>query len=89
MDWISRSKFLPKIGIFLFRIFCMQGFANLDVAAGSPGPLDRNTPSGLSFSIVSKSVSAGTTVTLHAKLEKFLKIFFLIPKSIATTCNKC
>ena len=58
----------------------MQGLANLDVAAGSPGPLDRNTPSGLSFSIVSKFVSAGITVTLHPKLEKFLKIFFFYSK---------
>ena len=57
----------------------MQIFAKLDVAAGSPGPFDKKIPSGLSSKIVSKELSAGTTVTLHSKLEKFLKMFFLIP----------
>ena len=53
--------------------------AYFPVAAGSPGPLDKNIPCGLSFNIVFAEVLQETTVTLHLKSEKYLKIFFLIP----------
>ena len=58
---------------------------NSDVAAGSPGPLDKKTPSGFNSDILLKFVSAGTIVNLVFKFEKFLKIFFLHPKSKTTT----
>ena len=40
----------------------MTGTAYSPVAAGSPGPLDRNTPSGFIARISSADVVAGTTV---------------------------
>ena len=46
----------------------MTGTAYLPVAAGSPGPLDRNTPSGFSARMSSAVVVAGTTVTLQPTL---------------------
>src|ERR1700679_4001349 len=54
-------------------------------AAGSPGPLDRKTPSGLSFKIASAAVFAGTIVNLHPKAISFCKMVLLIPKSSTTT----
>jgi len=51
----------------------------LPVAAGSPGPLDKNIPFGLRAKILSEGVLHETTVTLQLKSEKYLKIFFLIP----------
>jgi len=53
--------------------------AYFPVAAGSPGPLDKNIPFGLRFKIFSAEVLQETTVTLHLKSEKYLKIFFFIP----------
>ena len=40
-------------------------YAPYVTAAGSPGPLDRNTPSGLKVIISSALVLAGKTVILH------------------------
>ena len=57
----------------------MIGIAYFPVAAGSPGPLDKNIPLGLSLRILSALVLHGTIVTLQLKSEKYLKIFFLIP----------
>ena len=54
-------------------------------ADGSPGPLERNTQSGLSFSIASTEVSAGTTVTLNPWWRSFKKMERLAPKSKAAT----
>ena len=53
--------------------------AYLPVAAGSPGPLDKNIPCGLRFKIFSADVLQETTVTLQLKSEKYLKIFFFFP----------
>ena len=53
--------------------------AYLPVAAGSPGPLDKNIPLGLSFNISSEFVLQLTTITSHEKLEKYLRIFVLMP----------
>ena len=53
--------------------------AYFPVAAGSPGPLDKNIPCGLRVKIFSAGVLQETTVTLQLKSEKYLKIFFFIP----------
>ena len=45
--------------------------------------------SGFNSDILLKFVSAGTTVNFVFKLEKFLKIFFLQPKSKTTTWYLC
>ena len=55
--------------------------------SGSPGPLDRKIPSGFNFKTSLKSVSAGTTIKSAPREASILKIFFLIPKSYATTLN--
>jgi len=49
------------------------------VAAGSPGPFDKNIPFGLRANIFSACVLQETTLTLQLKSEKYRKIFFLIP----------
>ena len=53
--------------------------AYFPVAAGSPGPFDKNIPWGFNFSISFAFVLQGTIVTLQLKSEKYLRIFFLIP----------
>ena len=54
----------------------MIGIAYFPVAAGSPGPFDKNIPSGFKFNISFALVLHGTTFTLHLKSEKYLRIFF-------------
>ena len=54
------------------------------VAAGSPGPFERKIPSGFRSFIILYSIVDGTTVIFAFKFEKFLKIFFLTPKSKTT-----
>ena len=49
-------------------------------AAGSPGPLERNTPSGSSASTSSAAVPAGTTVTLPSVVSNWTMVV-LTPKS--------
>ena len=56
-----------------------MGIAYFPVAAGSPGPFDKNIPFGFSFRISFVLDLHGTIVTLQLKSEKYLKIFFLIP----------
>ena len=51
------------------------------ITEGSPGPLDNIYPSGLIFSISSKDVFNGNTVTLAPLSVKHLTMFFLTPKS--------
>ena len=53
--------------------------------SGSPGPFERNTPSGASASTSSAEVSAGTTVTRQPECTSRRRMFRLIPKSYATT----
>jgi len=53
--------------------------AYFPVAAGSPGPFDKNMPCGFRAKIFSEVVLQETTVTLQLKSEKYLKIFFFIP----------
>ncbi len=52
-------------------------------AAGSPGPLERNTPSGSSASTSSAAVPAGTTVTVPSVVSSCTMVV-LTPKSYAT-----
>ena len=49
--------------------------------SGSPGPFDRNTPSGFNARTSFADNFAGTTVTLHPLEVSILKIFLFIPKS--------
>ena len=52
--------------------FFIIGIAYFPVAAGSPGPLDKKIPSGVSFIIFSAGQFAGTTVTEQLISEKHL-----------------
>src|SRR5260370_42154178 len=56
-------------------------------AAGSPGPLDRNTPSGPRASTSAAGVEAGTTSTKQPTPARGRRIVALMPKSLATTWN--
>ena len=53
-------------------------------AAGSPGPLERKTPSGSSARTSSAVVAAGTTVTVPSVVSRSTMVAFT-PKSKATT----
>src|SRR5437016_5813725 len=57
--WWPRQ--MPKVGTPVSMMSRMTGTAYSPVAAGSPGPLERNTPSGLSAMMSSPEVWAGTT----------------------------
>ena len=70
---------MPKSGKFFLSKFFIILIAYFPVAAGSPGPFDKNIPFGLRSKIFSADVLHETTVTLQLKSEKYLKIFFLIP----------
>ena len=54
--------------------------AKVPNAAGSPGPFDRNTPSGSNAMVFSAEKEAGTTVTV-AIWAKERSIVSLTPKS--------
>ena len=56
---------MPKVGTFRSSSVRITGTAYSPVAAGSPGPFERKTPSGLSASTSSAVAVAGTTVTLQ------------------------
>ena len=57
----------------------ITGTAYSPVAAGSPGPLERNTPSGLSATMSSAAVVAGTTVTLQPLAASSRRMLRLMP----------
>ena len=59
--------------------FWITGTAYLPVAAGSPGPFDRNTPSGFSARMSSAEVVAGTTVTLQPSPASSRRMLRLMP----------
>ena len=61
---------MPNTGSPDATSFWISGTAYLPVAAGSPGPFDRNTPSGLRSRMSSACVVAGTTVTLQPALAR-------------------
>ena len=50
-----------------------------ELAAGSPGPFDRNTPSGLSAMMSSAEVFAGTTVILQPEPASSRRMLRLMP----------
>src|SRR5580693_96488 len=54
-------------------------------AAGSPGPLLKNTPSGEAARICSAVAVAGTTRTSEPRAARFRGVDALIPRSTATT----
>ncbi len=70
---------MPNVGVPLSISFLITGTAYCPVAAGSPGPFDRNTPSGLSAMMSSAEVLAGTTVTLQPEPASRRKMLRLMP----------
>ena len=48
--------------------------------SGSPGPLERNTPSGSEVRTSAAGVEAGTTV-ISPRADRWLRMVDLIPKS--------
>ena len=70
---------MPNTGSPESTSFLISGTAYLPVAAGSPGPLDRNTPSGLRSRISSALVVAGTTVTLQPAVARQRRMLRLSP----------
>ena len=50
-------------------------------ASGSPGPFDRNTPSGRAASTSSAGVSQGTTVRSQPERTRLCRMDFFAPQS--------
>ena len=74
------------MGNCVFSIISFKtGIIYFPVSLGSPGPLDKNMPLGLYSIICLKGVVAGTTFISQPRLDNERNIFFLTPKSIATT----
>ena len=59
----------------------------LSIVAGSPGPFERNTPSGCNPLISSSVTSKGKTCTSTPRAANALGVAPLIPKSMAATVN--
>ena len=57
--------------------------------AGSPGPLDRNTPSGFRSAICSKVAVDGSTWLRMPRRAKLRGVLVLMPRSIAATVKRC
>ena len=76
-------KQIPNIGFF--PSICFTVSIPYLTAAGSPGPFDKNTPSGSNDKISFAVAIAGKTVTWQFNSSSNLRIFFLIPKSMAAT----
>src|SRR5689334_11631947 len=76
---------MPKRGV-LPRSVLIVSIAYV-TGAGSPGPFERNTPSGLSDRISSALVAAGTTVTRQPESTRHRRMLRFNPRSIATTCR--
>ena len=70
---------MPKTGTPLSTKARISGTAYSPVAAGSPGPLDRSTPSGLRASTSSAVVEAGSTVARAPMLVSARRMLRLIP----------
>ena len=56
--------------------------------SGSPGPLERKTPSGLCSSTPAVVVDAGTTTTSQPAVRSWRRMFSLMPASKATTLKR-
>ena len=68
---------MPNIGLPVSISSRSTGTAYSPVAAGSPGPFDRNTPSGLWRMMSSIVAVAGTTVTRQpcaASIRRMLRL---------------
>ena len=70
---------MPNVGVPESITFLMTGTAYLPVSAGSPGPFDRNTPSGFIARMSSAEVVAGTTVTLQPTPASSRRMLRLMP----------
>ena len=70
---------MPKVGRPEATTSLITGTAYSPVAAGSPGPFDKNTPSGLSAKMSSAGVVAGTTVTLQPTPASKRRMLRLMP----------
>ena len=70
---------MPKVGVPESITFWITGTAYLPVSAGSPGPFDRNTPSGFIARMSSAEVVAGTTVTLQPSPASSRRMLRLMP----------
>jgi hypothetical protein len=57
--------------------------------AGSPGPLDRKTPSGFRSAIWSNVTDDGSTWLRMPRRAKFRGVLVLMPRSMAATVNRC
>ena len=57
------------------------------IVAGSPGPLERKTPSGLSAAISLNDVLYGITCVSTPRTDNARGVAPLIPRSIAATVN--
>lgn len=81
--WWPRQ--IPKVGMPLSITARIVGTAYSPVAAGSPGPLERKTPSGWWASTSSAVAVAGSTVTLQPWSARRRRMLRFTPKSMATT----
>ena len=57
------------------------------VAAGSPGPFEKTTPSGFSARISAAVASPFSTVERAPALARLRRMFFFTPKSTTTVWN--
>src|ERR1700738_1231048 len=75
--WWPRQ--MPKVGISLSMMSRITGTAYSPVAAGSPGPLERKTPSGLSAMTSAAGACARTTPTLPPFPGSWRRMLRLVP----------
>ena len=80
MIWCPKQ--MPNMGTFPIRAATSR-WMSVSVA-GSPGPLERKTPSGFMPSTSSAVVWAGTTVTRKPFSLSWRRMLYLMPKSKAT-----
>ena len=76
---LTDPSYAAQIITFTFPHIGIVGTAYSPVAAGSPGPLERTTPSGLSVRISSALAVAGTTVTAQPQSLRSLRMLRLVP----------
>src|ERR1700731_4227170 len=77
--WWPRQ--MPNTGFFSISAR-ITGTAYAPVAAGSPGPLERKMPSGLSARMSAASVRAGTTVTVQPSPASWRRRLRLMPEAL-------
>ena len=74
---VAKARSIPKIGTR--PIIPRMLFTAYVHGSGSPGPFDRNTPSGFIASTSSAEVSAGTTVTRQHSPTSLRRMLCLMP----------